>query len=390
MRLSGMTPSFSESDIVKTSTKKESKKAGPGRINAPGLGVVSPGERESAGEFLQGGMNEMKYPRKHAAFWIALGIMTALAGARDLASAAVSPSTSGQASPITLTPDLSIGVEDGDENFMFGSISRIDIDGAGNIYVLDYRYRTIRVFDGNGMFLRKVEVPAGQGPREATNLSGIAVTPGGTLFINDMRKVIVYAPDGTYLSTFTVDFMISSIGCPGTEHLVAIGPHAGKILHVFDPEGKRLDSFGEAFPVPKEFEAMKEMPMFQAPLLFNCAKDGRIFVLNPHKYEVSVYMNERLEAVFKGKSPLFRPLERMGRAYISTAAYVARSGDITLVVLSVPVPNRWQADVFRGGRQIGSIDVPGRPFCVDPQNRVYFAVEEDFPKVVRYEVKRNP
>jgi len=115
---------------------------------------------------------------------------------------------------------------------MFGNISRVDLDAKGNIYVLDYKFRKIVVFDREGKLLRTIAVPAGQGPREATNLGGIAVTPGGTLFVNDMQKVIVYGPDGQYVRTFLVDFMISSIGCPGTEDLVAIGPNGGKILHV--------------------------------------------------------------------------------------------------------------------------------------------------------------
>jgi hypothetical protein len=300
-------------------------------------------------------------------------------------SAALPSFSLGQEPPVILVPGLAIGVEDGDENLIFGSISRIDLDGKGNIYVLDYKYRAIRIFDGNGGFIRSIAVPAGQGPQEATNLSGIAVTPHGTLFINDMRKVIVYGPEGKYLRTFLVDFMVSSIGCAGAEDLIAIGPHLGKILHVFDATGRPLESFGDPFPVPKEFEAMKEMPMFQAPLLFNCAKDGRIFILNPHKYEISVFKNHRLEEVIKGKNELFRPVEQKGRGFVSTAADIVRSGDFTFVLLSGL--GQKKADVFEAGKQIGTIDFSGRPFCVDSLGRVYFAETEGFPRVVRYSVR---
>jgi hypothetical protein len=54
---------------------------------------------------------------------------------------------------VTLKPDLTIGVEDGDENLMFGSISRIDLDGKGNIYILDNEFRKIVVFDKDGELL---------------------------------------------------------------------------------------------------------------------------------------------------------------------------------------------------------------------------------------------
>jgi len=298
--------------------------------------------------------------------------------------------TAGQTSPLSLKPDLSIGVEDGDENLMFGEIVRVDLDAKGNIYVLDYKFRKIVVCDRDGKLLRTIAVPAGQGPREATNLNGIAVTPGGTLFVNDMQKVIVYGPDGQYLRTFLVDFRVSSIGCAGAEELVAIGPNGGKILHVFDPAGKLLASFGDTFTPPGEFAPMKDMPMFGAPLIFNCAKDGRIFVLNPHKYEVSVFKDRKLERTIAGNSELFKPLQKMGRGIVSTAAHIVASGEFVLVSFQNPDPNAQKtADVFQAGKQIGAMDLPGTPFNVDAQGRIYLAETEGFPRVVRYAIVKN-
>jgi hypothetical protein len=296
----------------------------------------------------------------------------------------------GQVPPVTLSPNLTIGVEDGDEKLMFGRIVDLDVDGRGNIYVLDYKFRRVSVFGSQGNLLRQIAVPEGQGPREATNLGGIAVTPGGTLFVNDMQKVIVYGSDGEYRRTFLVDFMISSIGCPGMEELVAIGPHDGKILHVFDAQGKPIESFGDTFTPPGELEPMKEMPMFGAPLLFDCSKDGRIFVLNPHKYEVSVFKDRKLESVIMGRNDDFKPIQKMGRGFFSTAAHVVSSGDLVFVALQKPDPRvRKTADVFRAGRQIGSIDITGMPLVADPQGLIYMAEEEGFPKVVRYAVIKN-
>ncbi len=318
------------------------------------------------------------------------GIICLLWAGGTKASVSEKSRSAPQAPRITLKPDLVIGVAEGEENMMMGSISRIDIDAAGNIYVLDYKDRLIRIYRKDGSFLRNIKVPAGQGPTEASNLSGIAVTPKGTLYINDARKVIVYDPDGAFVRSFLVDFMISCIGCPGTEEVVAIGPHAGKILHIFDPAGKLLDSFGEPFAVPAEFEPMKEMPMFGAPLLFDAGKDGRIFVLNPHKYEVSVFKERRLEQILKGESPLFSPVKRMGRAFLSTAAHIGESGGSVFVTFQIPNPRQQKKmDVFENGRQVGTLDVKGTPYVVDAQGRIYFAEEEDFAKVVRYTVIKN-
>jgi hypothetical protein len=250
----------------------------------------------------------------------------------------------GQAPSVTLQPDLSIGVEDGDENLMFGSISRIDIDGKGNIYIFDYKF----------------------------------------------RKVVMCGPDGQFLRSFLVNFMISSIGCAGTEDLVAIGPNGGKILHVFDQSGKLLASFGDTFTPPAELEQMKEMPMFGAPILFNCSKDGRIFILNPHRYEISVFKDGRLDQVLKGKSELFKPIQQRGRGFFSTAAHVVKSGDLVFVCFQNPDPSvKKTADVFQAGKQVGAMGLPGTPYVSDPQGRIYFVEAEDFPKVVRYAVVNN-
>lgn len=319
-----------------------------------------------------------------ASSWLAL-----IAGAGG-ASGPAPTASAGQAAPVSLKADLAIGVEDGDENLMFGNVSRVDLDAKGNIYILDYKFRKIVVSDRDGRFLRAVAVPAGQGPREATNLSGIAVTAGGTLFVNDMRKIIVYGPNGEYLRTFLIDYMISSIGCAGTEELVAIGPHGGKILHVFSSEGTLLASFGDAFTPPDELAPMKDMPMVGAPFLFNCAKDGRIFVLNPHRYEVSVYKDRKLEGTIAGKNELFMPVQQKGRGIVSTTAHIMASGEFLIVSFHDPDPRAKKiADVFRNGKQIGSVDLPGTPYNVDPQGRIYFAETDPFPRVVRYAVVRN-
>jgi len=318
------------------------------------------------------------------------GLFCLVAFLGSAALAARPSSSAAQAPSVVLKPDLTIGVEDGDENLMFGKIIRIDIDGKGNIYVLDYKFRKVVMCGPDGRHLRTIAVPAGQGPREATNLSGIAVTPGGTLFVNDTRKVIVYGPDGQFIRSFLVDFMVSSIGCPGTEDLVAIGPNGGKILHVFDQTGKLLASFGDTFTPPAELEPMKDMPMFGAPILFNCAKDGRIFVLNPHKYEISVFKDRKLELILEGRSELFKPIQKMGRGFVSTAAHIVSSGEFVFVVFQNPDPRvKKTADVFQAGKQIGSLEIPGTPHLADSQGRIYFAEEEGFPRVVRYAVVKN-
>ena len=245
----------------------------------------------------------------------------------------------GQVPPARLSPNLTIGVDDGDEKLLLGMIVRVDVDGRGNIYILDYKFSRVGVFDQKGDLLRQIAVPEGQGPRETTGMPGIAVTPGGTLFINDARKVIVYGPDGRYVRTFPSGFAITSIGCPGTEELVVLGPHEGKLLHVFDERGRRVASFGDLFAPPQKYEQIKEVSVFRSPLRFSCAKDGRVFVMSPHRYEVSVFKDRKLEGVIEGRNDAFVPVRKTSFGFASPVAEVWPSGDLVLVALLTRVPS---------------------------------------------------
>mgnify|MGYP001030619094 CR=1 FL=1 len=307
----------------------------------------------------------------------------------------------GQVPPARLSPNLTIGVDDGDEKLLLGMIVRVDVDGRENIYILDYKFSRVGVFDQKGDLLRQIAVPEGQGPRETTGMPGIAVTPGGTLFINDARKVIVYGPDGRYVRTFPSGFAITSIGCPGTEELVVLGPHEGKLLHVFDERGRRVASFGDLFAPPQKYEQIKEVSVFRSPLRFSCAKDGRVFVMSPHRYEVSVFKDRKLEGVIEGRNDAFVPVRKTSFGFASPVAEVWPSGDLVLVALLTMDPKAKKiADVFLAGRQIGSIDLPGEPMAADLQGMIYVAEQEEgpfgrpqeeggFPKVVRYEVVKG-
>ncbi|MGB9836935.1 MAG: 6-bladed beta-propeller [Candidatus Saccharicenans sp.] len=285
--------------------------------------------------------------------------------------------------PLKLIPELTIGGESGDENPMFGSINYVDTDARGNIYVVDFKNRQVKIFDQNGKFLRKIDVPEGQGPQELNQISGMAVTASGQLFLNGDRKMIIYDAAGNYLRTFRVSFQISCIRSAGGEEIIGIGPNEGKILHVFNSEGQVLGSFGDLLAVPKEFEPMKMMPMFGAPLLFSASKDGQIFVFNPYRYEILVFKDKKLESTLTGSSEIYEPLTRRGRAFISTAAVILPAGKHLLVYIDSYKNQESLADLFLNGKQVGNLKLPGQLKACDYQGKLYFATQEVYPKLIR-------
>lgn len=65
---------------------------------------------------------------------------------------------------------------------MFGDISDIDVDQAGRIYVFDRQAQNVRLFEGNGAYVRTIG-RVGHGPGEFSAVNGIAVDPANRLWV---------------------------------------------------------------------------------------------------------------------------------------------------------------------------------------------------------------
>ncbi len=302
---------------------------------------------------------------------------------------AANPVHVAQKSPLRLTADLTIGVDDGDENLIFKSVTRIDLDKDGRIYMVDYKDSKIRIFDTTGKFLKVIPIPVGQGPAELSHIAGMAVSPNGLVFLNEMRKVVVYDPDGIFIRSFPLDFNATTIGNAGDENVIVLGLNGGKMFHVYGAEGKLIRSFADPFEVPASLSEYKDMPTLKAPILFSTSKAGRIYILNPHRYEVSIYLDYKLIGILKGKSDYFEKAKAMGRGVILPAAYIQDGGKRVYVMIWNPAAkSRQEMDVFEDGLQTSRIPVSGKPFATDANARLYIAEEEGYPRIVRYVVER--
>jgi hypothetical protein len=99
--------------------------------------------------------------------------------------------------------DLRIGSAEGDSLTQFAMIAGIDVDEAGNIYVLDQQVRRVKVFSPDGTFLRQMG-GSGSGPGELSPMSmAVLVTQGDTVLVPDAQNVRInrYLPNGTALES---------------------------------------------------------------------------------------------------------------------------------------------------------------------------------------------
>ncbi len=101
---------------------------------------------------------------------------------------------------IVFKEELTIGVVEGDENYMFGNTIYFNADDEGNIYVTDWDSKEIRKFDSNGKFLLTIG-RQGQGPEEFQTVTVPKFDKDKNIYVTDVsgRKILFFNKEGKYL-----------------------------------------------------------------------------------------------------------------------------------------------------------------------------------------------
>jgi hypothetical protein len=293
---------------------------------------------------------------------------------------------------LKFTKNLVIGKNSGDSNFIFSAISDIDLDNEGNIYILDTMDYRIQKFDDQGTFHNSIKLKRGQGPEELSFSPIMAVTPKGEIAIMDRmaRKILIYNIDGTFKRFFKLDFYPIDLEYYADGYLALLGLTNEKIIHIFDLEGQKKQSFGEPFPIPKKYSKFQDMPSLKLPNHFNSSQDGTLYILNPHKYEILVYTKGTLAKKILGKNDLYRPTmitqtSTGGVGIIYPAMYTFGWQDSLFVTLQGPgMDPENQMEVFEFGKSQFSQILNGFPHAIDKKGRLYIAEADEFPVMTRY------
>jgi hypothetical protein len=129
---------------------------------------------------------------------------------RDSAGVAIVENTArgswGPGGPWQFEEALRIGTPTGEPEYQFGQVVGLDVDDAGNIYVLDQMAQEVRVYDASGKYVRSLGRP-GNGPGELSrNASAVLIGRGDTVYVADLmlQRMSRYAPDGSDAGTFPI------------------------------------------------------------------------------------------------------------------------------------------------------------------------------------------
>lgn len=196
--------------------------------------------------------------------------------------------------------DLSIGVEEGDADYMLYSPEDIDADLDGNIYILDSKDALIKKYDSEGLFIGNIG-RKGNGPGEFDHPYHMEMDSFNRIIVADpyQRRFQLMARDGTYIESVRMESYVNALTC-GREGLVLIGygwydsdGNQEYRLGLLDSEaGGVKDLFSHKQYWPSRL--MNDQIRYDFPYFVRAALDSknRIFVGVAIDYEISVLSRE--------------------------------------------------------------------------------------------------
>ena len=300
---------------------------------------------------------------------------------------------------IHLIKDLEIGEYSGDERYVFSMIPDIALDSNDNIYILDRMNFRILKFDTNGNYKDCIKIGKGQGPSEVTLIYSIAVTQNGKIYIFDKntRKVIIFDNSGNFSNSFIVDFYSTFILAASSENVIILGLRKEQIFHVFSPSGKHLDSFGKPFRIPQKFAQYEGFPHIRIPLRADYSRNNRIYLVNPHKYEIKIFKDRQLKYTIDHLCEEFSPLElkvhdkKTGTVGISypTVTVLEHKDRLYVTLKKFGENTTHTMHIFENRKYTTSLKVNGYAYAIDKKGRLYFSEEGNYPKMIRYLVSED-
>jgi len=114
---------------------------------------------------------------------------------------------------LVFTPELTIGIEEGDENYMFGNSIQVIADDQGCFYVLDWDRKRIQKYDPEGKYLFTIG-RKGQGPGEFGNIWEMRFDSEGNIYATDIvnnRVSFFSTADGQFKKQFRIEQNIGGV-----------------------------------------------------------------------------------------------------------------------------------------------------------------------------------
>lgn len=149
--------------------------------------------------------------------WCTVRALTALLATLAACSGDESGGDETEGAPDVVASEVvTIGLAEGDPDYLFGDIQAVAMDAAGRVYVADRIGSMVRVYGPDGAFLRQLG-REGRGPGEYEWPVGLDFAPDGRLLVRDSWRIAVL---GTRSSDDAVpDSVVTTWPLPGYGNL---------------------------------------------------------------------------------------------------------------------------------------------------------------------------
>lgn len=206
--------------------------------------------------------------------------------------------------------DLSIGVIEGDENYMFSEMICFNTDADGNFYVSDMETLRIQKYSPEGKYLLTIG-SRGQGPGEFQSLSMVRFDKDGNLYIGDItgRKISFFSKDGEFLKQIKMpgsyeNIYINSKGLMvATKYEQVPAENTLTMFSSFELLDQEFTRLAELYKIKREIELpgkdlssriqimanMINLMVFQPQQFLTLARDDFIYFGYPNKYEINIF-----------------------------------------------------------------------------------------------------
>jgi len=214
---------------------------------------------------------------------------------------------------IVFEEDLSIGIVEGDENYMFSGTICFNTDADGNFYVSDVEALRIQKYSPQGKYLLTIG-RKGQGPGEFQSLSVVRFDQDGHPYIGDVtgRKISFFRKDGEFLKQISMprgyeNLYINSQGLMVANKYEQIPSDNAmtfiSTLELFDEEFTTLAELQKikreiAIPgrdpsaIAQSMANMINLMVFKPQEFLTLTRDDFIYTGYPEKYEINVFSPE--------------------------------------------------------------------------------------------------
>lgn len=214
----------------------------------------------------------------------------------------------GLPSTLKLREDLQIGIESGDENYMFSQLYSIQVSDEEEIIAFDGQEDSIKIFDKNGKFIRKFG-QKGQGPGEIQSPNRITLTEDNTITMIDLgnNRFSYYSIEGECIKEIPIGKYR-----PFEAKADSMGNIYGYIL-IIEKKKVTLDliKLDQSFKFLKTITS-KEMPKTPPPAIltelvrFHVLKDDYLIWGRTYEYEFNILDKEShlVRKIIKDYNPI--------------------------------------------------------------------------------------